>query len=281
MMGLSTSLVFSFNQVTRGEIVSFFREVRIPSDTVVNDDVVSLFGDVLIQGNVKGDVITIFGKARIEGEVEGDVVSILGGITVASMGRINGGAIAILGHGIDNNGLIRQEEYSILGFAPSGWSASSMLFFLFLILTFFKQLLAFGMSLIAVLLFNDRFDRMAFGANEDTGKKLLVGLLVYFGSFIGVAILVMTVIGAPLILLLLPAILLLGFLGNTTIKVALGRKIALHFNKKWNIVMELLTGALIFGLLEVTLIGNLITFALKFIGIGELIDSHFGERKKI
>lgn len=278
MILLSSSLVFAYNQ--RGDINSFFKEIDIPESTIVDGNVVSFFGNISVQGKVQGDVVAFFGKIHVEGAVSGDTVSIFGGITVEETGIVDGDAVAVLGYGLDNMGTIRQEEINILGFFSKNVSIARMIFSLIFFLILSKQFFALVISLVTVMLFNERFDRMATGAQQEVGKKLLVGLLVYFGSFIGFAILVMTVIGVPLAFLLIPAILILSFLGNTTIKVAIGRKISTYFNKRWSIFMELVAGTAVFVFLEATVVGNLVTFVLKFIGIGELFDSRFGEEIK-
>lgn len=278
IMIMSASLVTAVNQ--RGDLTSFFRTINVSEDTLINGNVVAIFGDINIHGEVTGNVASIFGKTYIDGIVAGDTVSIFGGITIAHTGIVYGDATAILGHGIENRGIIRQEEISILGIIPKHVSILRMIFLLIFFSILAKQFFALVISVITVLIFGERFDRMAAGAQQEVGKKLLVGLLVYFGALIGFSILIMTVIGAPVALLLIPVVLILGFLGNTTIKVTIGRKMASHFNKSWSLLMELLAGTLVFLLLEATIVGHLITFALKLIGIGELLDSRFGDEIK-
>ncbi|MBM7615425.1 hypothetical protein [Alkaliphilus hydrothermalis] len=278
---LTTAAAMAVGVNTRGEVVSFFREINIPANTQVRGSVVSIFGDVDIQGNVMGDTVAIFGRINVDGKVYGDTISVFGGITVGSSGEISGDGVAVLGYGIHNYGAIRGQEVSVLGFAPVGVPPLSMLFMILLFFILIKQLFAFGFSVVAVLIFKERFDCMATGVHQESGKKFFIGLLVVFGTFVGMAVLAMTVIGAPLIVLLIPALSILEFLGNTVAKIAIGRKIAQRLQRQWSVMMELLMGTLIYVLLEATLIGKVFTLIFKFIGIGEIVDSRLGDGSSI
>ncbi|SCY73999.1 hypothetical protein [Alkaliphilus peptidifermentans] len=275
---LSTSLAWGYNQNYRGEIVSFFKSVHVSSEDSVSD-VVSIFGDVWIDGEVRQDVVAIFGNVVVNGNVNSDVIAIFGGITVTKNAKVNRDAISILGHGITNDGVIYRDRINVMGIMPVGAPPIGILFILLATLILIKQILAYILSVVAVLFFNDRFDRMATNINFDIGKKALIGLLVYFGAFVLAAILVIIVIGVPLVVLLIPALSLVEFAGNTTAKLAIGRGIGKRIGNNWSIMLELLVGTIVYILIEITIIGKLFTMALKFVGMGEVVDSRFGEVK--
>lgn len=273
----SASIVYAFPQQHTGEMVSFFKDVNVSENTAVKGNIVALFADISIQGTVEGDVVAIFGRVEVEGTAKKDVVSVFGGITVTPSGTIERSATAVLGYGILNNGSINRDIVSILGFFPFGMTPMAMIVMLLLVFTIIKQMLAFVFSVIAIIIFPQRFDRMSSNIKQDTGKKALIGVLVYLGGFVLTAILIMTVIGAPLLALIFPVILLLEFTGNTAIKISIGRKLATVLDKSWTTIMELLMGTIIFTLLELIIIGRLFTFIMKIIGIGEVIHSRFGD----
>ena len=277
---LGTSVVWGLPHNYRGEIVSIFKDVEISKDTVTSGNVVALFGDITIRGIVEGDAVAVFGRIKVEGTVARDVVSVFGGITVAPGGSIERSATAVLGHGVINNGNINRDIINIMGFFPFGTSPMAMIIMLLLVLTVVKQMVAFIFSAIILHLFPEKFNMMATDIKNETGKKALIGILVYLGGFVLSTILIMTVIGAPLVLLIIPVILLLEFASNTTIKISVGRKIATVLGKNWTIMMELLIGSIVYTLLELSIIGKLITFVMKLIGLGELINSRFGEVPK-
>lgn len=273
----SASIACAFPQQHMREIVSFFKDVNISKNTTVNGDIVTFFGDISLMGTVEGNVVAIFGKVEVAGTAKKDVVSVFGGITVTPNGTIERSAVAVLGYGIENSGSINHDIVSVLGFFPYGMPAIAMILLLLLVFTVIKQMLAFIFSVVAIVIFPQRFERMASNIRQDTGKKALIGILVYLGGFVLTAILIMTVLGAPLIALVFPVILLLELAGNTAIKISIGRRVATVLDKSWTTIMELLLGTLVFTLLELTIIGRLFTFIMKLIGVGEVIHSRFGD----
>ncbi len=277
---LVTSFAWGSSLSYKGDIVSFFKDVSVSRDTVVRGNVVSIFGDVSVKGTAEGDVVAIFGRVEVEGTVRRDTVSIFGGITVAPGGTIERNATAILGHGIINNGSIDRDITNILGFFPFGVSPTKILLALLLLITVVKQICAFILALIAIVIMPDRFERMTENLQEDMGKRAVIGILMYIGAFVLVVILIMTVIGAPIVALLIPALMLLEFAGNTTMKIYVGRRISSALDKKWTVIMELLLGTIIYTVLELILVGKLVTFILKLIGVGEVINSRFGSEPR-
>lgn len=277
---LLTTVALGQEKVAYGDLISFFKQITIDENTIIEGDVVSLFGDANIKGGVNGDVVAIFGRVKVDGRVRGDVVSVFGGVSNTSRGEINGEVVSVLGHDLHNQGIIRGGSTNILGFAPYGITSIGIFISMLVLLLLVQNGVAYVMSLIAVILFSEKADRMAEQAFTDGGRKAVIGLLAYGGAFIGGVILIATVIGIPLLAILIPATLLLGFLGNTVAKLAIGRKIKTKYNKQWSIMLELLVGTLVYALLEIIIVGKLITFAFRIIGIGEIIESRFGEKGK-
>ncbi len=277
---LVTSVAWGNSLSYKGDIISFFKDVSISRDTVVKGTIVSIFGDVSVKGIAEADVVTIFGRVEVEGTVRRDVVSIFGGITVTPGGTIERNATAILGHGIINNGAINRDITNILGFFPFGVSPMRILLGLLLLLTVIKQICAFILSVIAIVIMPDRFERMTVNLNEDMGKRAVVGILTYIAAFVLAVVLIMIVLGAPIVALLIPAFMLLEFAGNTTMKIYIGKRISSALDKNWTVIMALLLGTVIYTLLELILIGRLLTFIFKLIGMGEIIHSRFGSEPR-
>ena len=74
---------------------------------------------------------------------------------------------------------------------------------------------------------------------------------------------------------------ILRFLGNLVVKVAIGRKIASNFNKEYGIAMELLIGTVVYIILDITAVGRVFTFIAKFFGMGEVIQSIFAKKQQV
>lgn len=282
----------------RGQIVQFGNPVVVEQDEVIKGDVVSFFGAATIQGRVEGDVVGIFSPINVTGgEVTGDTVAIFGPVSLeqAALGRdaisifgglsagtgttIDGSAIAVMGSGLDvREAVIAGDRIDVAGFLPGNISGFTVLGLLFAALMVIKHVTAFVVGVLAIVIFPDRFERMADHAFEDIGRKTMIGLLVNLGVFVLIVILAVTVVGAMLIPLVFPAFMLLEFAGNTTMKMAFGRKIAGGMGQKWGSILELFVGTLLFLLLDITLVGKLFTFIFKLIGMGMVVESRLGDQ---
>lgn len=282
----------------RGQIVQFGNPVTVEQDEVIQGDVVSFFGVATIRGRVEGDVVGIFSPIHVSGgEVTGDTVavfgpvsleqaslgndaiSIFGGLSAGSGTTIDGSAVAVMGSGLDvRQAAIAGDRIDVAGFLPGNISGFTVLGILFAALMILKQITAFVVGVLAIVIFPDRFERMADHAFEDMGRKTMIGLLVNLGVFVLIVILAVTVVGAMLIPLVFPAFMLLEFAGNTTMKMAFGRKIADGMGQKWGSILELFIGTLLFLILDITLVGKLFTFIFKLMGIGMVVDSRLGDQ---
>lgn len=277
-MLLFTAISWGNVRINNGDYVSFFRDITVNSNTNLRGDVVSLFGNVRIDGEVQGDVVAILGRIEVNNRISGDVVSVFGGVNITSNGMVEGDTVSVLGSGINNKGAVLGSEISVLGFVPSGMPPLIIVITLIVLGLLIQNAFAYAMSVVAIILFGDKMTKMADEVFIDGGKKAVIGLLAYVGAFVGGVVLIMTMLGIPLLALLVPAILLLGFLGNTVSKLAIGRKIKNRYNKDWGIMMELLLGSLVYTLLDIIIVGKLVTFILRIIGMGEIIESRFGEK---
>jgi hypothetical protein len=179
-----------------GEIVSFFRDVEVPADKVVNGEVVAIFGDV-----------------RIEGEVHGDVVAVMGSITLGDSARVGGDVVAIGGIDASHTALIQGDSVSLpffLGFPVfSTWT---------MWVSFFLGVILFSLlgALVAVL-FPDRLRRVAQTGSQRSLLSLLVGAASFPLLTVAFCLLLLTVIGIPvamLIVLLYPAAAFVGYVAG-------------------------------------------------------------------
>lgn len=291
-------LTASASTHTRGQIVQFGNPVSVEQDEVILGDVVSFFGAATIRGRVEGDVVGIFSPIYvIGGEVTGDTVAIFGPVSLeeAALGNdaisifgglsagpgtaIDGSAVAVMGSGLDvRQAAIAGDRIDVAGFLPGSISGFTVLGILFAALMIVKQIIAFIVGVLAIVIFPDRFERMADHAFEDMGRKTMIGLLVNLGVFVLIVILAVTVVGAMLIPLVFPAFMLLEFAGNTTMKMAFGRKIADGMGQQWGSILELFIGTLLFLILDITLVGKLFTFIFKLMGMGMVVDSRLGDQ---
>lgn len=272
-------VVVEANEIITGDVVSFFSTVTIKGH--VEGDVVGVFSQVVVEGGaVEGDTVAVFAPLSLHGAtVEGDAISVFGGVTADAHTSIDGSAVGVMGAGLDaRDARVRGDRIDVAGFMPGSLSGLPVLAVLVAIFLAIKQLVAFVVAVIAIVVFPERFERMADHGFEEVGKKTLVGMLLSLGVLVLMVILAVSVVGSPLVPLVIPAFMLLEFAGNTTMKIALGRRIGRGLGRRWGTILELFIGSLIYLMLEITLVGKLFTFIFKLIGMGEVMDSRFGDR---
>ena len=88
--------------------VAFGSTVRVGRDEVVND-IVSIGGDVKVDGQVRGDAVSVGGEAKINGRVTGEVVAIGGDVELGPEAEVFGDIVTV-------GGRVRREDgSSVLG----------------------------------------------------------------------------------------------------------------------------------------------------------------------
>lgn len=84
-------------------------DIIIDSHETIKGDVVTVLGDITVDGKVSGDVVAILGNVRVNGEVTGDVTSVGGTIIRGETSKIYGKSTEIGVSGIKGlvNGIKR------------------------------------------------------------------------------------------------------------------------------------------------------------------------------
>ncbi len=270
----------------------------------VGEDVVRMGNDVHIpEGQVvEGDVVSIMGDVRIDGYVEGDAVAVGGSLILGPKARIDGDGVSIGGTVEKNGGVIRGETVSIgfgtgwcrgPGFVMGGFFSHARRFVLLIVMVIVVMLL--GALLLAVVgrsvdIVSDRVRKEAFFNG-------LIGLLAWVLFVPLMVLLAVTIIGIPIAILLPFVYVIMTLLGFIGVAVATGqrftgiaggspyRAMALGLIILYGL---LLVGALfamgpgplhfagsIFGFL-----GIAIVFVASTVGLGAVVTSRFGTREK-
>lgn len=218
--------VYLFQDEDRGyakvrgqDVVRFGERIHIGKRELVQGDVVSIGGDVLIEGKVRGNVVNVLGDTELDDTaiVNGDVVTVLGTLSEAPGARVRG------------------ETVSIAAGAPS---------FVFPLRSpaggFFRlvgRVITFVIgTLLLMLIIYFLPDRMRAASDHVFGsffKSFGTGILVIIlGSVvvgIMVAILSITIIGIPVAILLGLSFAAVCILGYFTAALALGRVVCVKF----------------------------------------------------
>lgn len=229
-------------------------------------DIVIIDGSVRIQGRVTGDVVAVSAPVRINGRVEGDVVTLAERAFIGAGGRVDGDvkygdkdpAITVPGVvGGKTEKLDFDEFISPLGMFAA-WVA------LWLAVSVSTLLLGLALLWLAPRSLEAALEI----ARTATGPAIGIGLAVFFGLPAVAVLLMITVLGLPLGIALLLALLPIYAIGYTTSAFLLGRAIVkpptsrlLAFLAGWAILRVI---ALIPG------VGLLAWFGATVFGLGAL-----------
>ena len=262
----------------------------------VENDVHSGFGDVLVSGEVRGDVDAGFGDVNIEGPVEGDVHSGFGDVYVnapvkgdvnvgwgdvelgpkaeisgdleCESGEITGNEDAVQGEIMARGMAIDFDEShgpGILGFV--GWLFAALAFA--------------ACAVLAAVVAPGPLGSAARTAEESPGRSFVYGLVSLPVFFVLCVVLAVSVIGIPILLLLVPAYLALVFFGALVAAFFLGtRFLMITGGYRVGNALAAVVGAMILAATTfIPVLGDLLLYALSLLGTGAVILALFSRRR--
>lgn len=219
---------------------------RVEVDESVGD-VVSVGGSVIVAGHVTGDAVSVGGSLVVEpsGVVDGDAVVIAGALEVQPGGQVKGDQVSVgvpfFGKNEEEPQSARASEWLLPGLAGA--------FTVFGILgALLRAAVMFIGALMALYLAPRRVEMVRRYLVANPGFSFGGGLLVYGLGPLLMLVFVLTLIGIPLALLLIVAMLLCAVLGMASLLVWLGERIP-YFRGK-SPFLSLLVGALILASLS-------------------------------
>lgn len=255
---------------TTGSIVRIFGNIVIESDQIVHGDVVTIFGNIEVHGEVYGSVVTVIGDTKVTstGRVWEDAVTVIGNLVAD--GTVSGSKVNVLGNGGDF-------RFPSIRFGNFFRQALHFRFNLF------RELggLAFAVLLatIIVALFPVPVERVKASIEGNPGKMVLVGLLAWIVIIPSIFIVALTIIGIPLALLMGAAVWVAGKLGTAGLVLIIGR--ALLKNTESSPAVAAL-GALLLGAVTILpIVGGLVGLAVSLVTIGAVTVTRFGTRDEV
>jgi cytoskeletal protein CcmA (bactofilin family) len=263
----------------------------------VEDDVHSGFGDVLVTGKVKGDIDAGFGDVKIEGPVEGDVRAEFGDVYVNApvKGDIHAGWGEVdLGPDADISGNLECEGCEITGNrgAVKGDMMARGMAIDFddshgpSIIGFFGWLfaaLAFAAcAVLAAVVAPRPLAAAARRAEESPGRSFVYGLISLPAFFVLCVALAVTIIGIPLLVLLVPAYLALLFFGALVAAFFIGTRVLMVTGRyRVGNALAAVVGAMILAATTfIPVLGDLLLYALSLFGAGAIILALFSRRPR-
>ena len=255
-------------------------QILITGDVVVErgetvGDVVIIDGSVQVRGRVTGDLIAVSAPVRINGPVEGDVVGLAERVVIGPGGRVGGDlrwadkdpVITVPGAVGGKTEKLDFDDY----FTP--WGVLAAWLGLWLAMSISTLLLGLALLWLAPRSLEAALEM----ARTQTGQAIAIGLAVFFGLPAVAVLLMITVLGLPLGIALLLALLPIYALGYATSAFLRGRAIVppptsrfLAFLAGWGILRAV---ALVPGL------GILAWFGATVFGLGTLTVALWRSRR--
>jgi hypothetical protein len=232
-------------RIEHGDIVRIFSgDIEIPRGVERRGSIVSIGGDVRIDGVLDGDAVVIFGTLHATGEVEGQVVGVMTDLTLDGA-RVGDQVVSVLG-GLERRNVSIGDgvvHIGIPGMRVPGlltllaWLRLAALLFVFVLLV------------LLVALVPERVAVIAEDAPVRYVQAFFVGVLGYIAALSVLLLVSVTLIGGPLAYVAFVAAKWLGVAG---LFYAIGRRFARGFGRDLSPFAAVL---LVFGVYAAILLG--------------------------
>ncbi len=179
--------------------------VFVPEGEVHDSDIVTISGDVRIEGKVSGDVVVINGTLELEGTVDGEVVLVLSDGRIGDEAEIGGNLVNVGGE-VDRSPeariggeLVDINLSQLTGPISKGFSTLARGFY---VLVLIKLFLLFLTLVLLTALVPRRVLVIASAFPRRWGAAILAGVVAYCAAFVVFLVLVLLIIvliGIPLI----------------------------------------------------------------------------------
>jgi cytoskeletal protein CcmA (bactofilin family) len=261
------------NEPSRGDRVVITGPVTIDRGQTA-DDVVVIDGAVSVAGTVRGDLVVVNGNLRISGTVNGDVVTFADRATLAPGARVGGDLVyadkrPLVPGGATVEGDVKRVSVDDVT-DPAGFIGAAALWIA-------VSVSALILGLLLLWLAPRALEAAFAGASTSLGPTIGWGLLLFFGLPILAVIALVTLVGIPLGVALLFALLPLYAIGYTTSAWLLGRRLV---GPPRGRLLAFLAGLAILRLLAIIpIVGGIVWFAATVVGLGALLVATWRARR--
>ena len=231
-------------------------------------DVFVVDGDVNIEGFVDGDVVAVAGDVTVSGDISGDLTAFAGLITVES-GASVGGDVSYgdedqkpeIARDADIGGDVSSEDLDEFSDAPWALIAGVAIWIAMTV-----SLLVLGLMLVAMM--PRVAEALARTGRESLWESVGIGIAAWIALAVVGFFALFTLIGIPLGLILLSAVIPAAALGYLAASFALGRRVASSASP----ILAFLAG---FGILRalalIPFLGGLVSALAATFGVGFLV----------
>lgn len=252
------------------DLVKIGGDVEVKKATTVNDAVV-IGGDLEISGDVLGDAVVFFGDVTVRNGAK------VAGSTIAIFGKIFKEPDAVVSKDVFElsiNKIISNMSNTSCSIPVMGMGA----FWMFLVTVSIGFLALF---LLIAILFTGNIGAVSYYAESRMLKSFYYGILVSILVIPLTLFLLISIVGIPIIPLLMIVISAATLFGYAAMCQLIGLKFFKAFKKKgvpmfWEVVVGF---AILFFVVMIPVLGWLIKTVVWMIGLGATIATKFGTRK--
>jgi len=255
----------------------------VPKGEVHDGDLVAVFGDARVDGEVTGNVVVVMGSLELSGTVRGDTVAVLSPAHLSDTAKVDGQLVGV-GYSIQrdagseiNGEVVNVGFMNLLPFVGHHGGLSGFLRFLF-ILHMITLAFLFVVILVITALIPRRLSVMAAAFPVRWGWAFLVGVLTYAGVLIGVVFLAVTIIGIPLAILLGFLAAVVKWIGLAALCYLIGHTVGRNvFGRELPHLACVLGGFVFYSLLTmVPFAGWVFSMVMKILATGLVLVTRFG-----
>ncbi|MFZ1947333.1 MAG: hypothetical protein WAW06_07275 [bacterium] len=273
------------------DVVRFGDDVIVEEGEVVEGDAVAIFGSVLVNGVVEGDAVAVGGAVTVgpRGRVDGDGVAIGGGVSREAGGEVRGETVSI-GKGGDWAGEWVNGRYMRHHGFPWGFFSRGGRLLIWIVWSAVLVLLA----LLVLAVARRPVENVCAKARSEAFKMGLIGLAAWLLVGPAIVLFLITIIGIPIGLVVIPLLFALALLlGYTGVGLAVGERIggssgrSAYFNLALGII-ALQGVTIIAGIMRIPgswlgimgwivgVVGWAVIFVASTVGLGAVIMTKFG-----
>jgi hypothetical protein len=283
------------------DIVRIGSSVEIEEGRILDGDAVSIGGSVTIKGEVRGDAVSVGGSVYVSGVVNGDVVATGGSVVLDSTAVVYGEVTSVGGtldrhpdaevHGEVNEVAFELgpfKPFTIPRFITPGFPRTMARIPSLFSLSLMGVVVTLVFVLFVILIVPTPTHRLSETIQRSLGRTVLVGLLADILFLPAMVILAISIVGIPLILLSMMALMVALLFGLGGVALATGQQLIERSGERtWHPIALALLGVVVIGIIPflstffdsiVSFFGFVIAFGAWTIGLGAVILTRFGTR---
>jgi len=264
-------------------VVGVNETAHVPKGSVHEGDLVAIFGDVVVEGEVTGSIVVVMGSLELSGHAGEDVVSVMSRTHFADTAAVDGEFVNVGWSPRRDQGstvagqVVNVNFMNLVPFAGEGGGLGGIIRFL-LIWHLIKLAGLYVILLVITALMPRRLATMAAQFPTRWGWSFLVGLLTYAGVWLGIFFLAITIIGLPLALVLWFTAKMLQWMGLAAIFYLMGHSMGRNLARRdLPHLASVLGGFVLYALVSfVPLVGFVFGGALSILALGLALTTRLG-----